>query len=306
MISTKWPETTERLRKEKLDREHKLINGIDHKICNKHHIFFPEENPWMPANTEYFYYSKCNETDHLHPNCKKCGIAKMHVWRDSNPDYLEKENKRTNRKYHNDPEFKQMIIDSSNKQREEGYQSDWRKGNPEKCIEYSKKHRHHDITEAEWRSCLEFFGNTCAYCGLPIEKHIVMRNGKYIIMKFHKEHVDDKGYNDLRNGVPACQRCNTSKHQDSLDEWYKKQKFFTMDKYIKILWWINEEYKYYIDNKPPYRIVRKKNENDNKFHWQLWTVNRFRNMIDCIEIRNNKKEIVRDMKNGIIKTPEII
>jgi len=41
LASDKWVKTTKRLRKEKFEREHKLINGIDHKFCNKHHIFFP-------------------------------------------------------------------------------------------------------------------------------------------------------------------------------------------------------------------------------------------------------------------------
>ena len=130
--------------------------------------------------------------------------------------------------------------------------------------------------------------------------------GKLIIMNFHRDHVDDEGYNDLRNAIPACQHCNTGKHTSSLDDWYKKQSFFSIDKYNKIIWWITEGYKDYINDRPPYRIVRKLNEDKKSFHWELWTVDKYRNMIECIEVRQSKKEIASDIKNGIIKIPEII
>jgi len=167
----------------------------------------------------------------------------------------------------------------------------WKDKNAYRFKIYSDKHRVHDITEEEWRGCLIAFNNTCAYCGLPIEEHIIKRNGKYIIMKFHKEHVDDKGYNDLRNGVPSCRSCNSSKHTSSLEEWYFKQKFFSMDRYIKILWWTNEEYKDYIEEKPPYRIVKKKNDDNNKFHHELWSVDEMRNFIEIITTGIKKEDI---------------
>jgi hypothetical protein len=116
-------------------------------------------------------------------------------------------------------------------------------------------------------------------------------------MKLHKDHVDHQGYNDLRNAVPACRSCNDSKHTNSLDEWYKQQKFFDEDKYNKIISWINEGYKEHIENKPPYRIVRRQNvkkQNDDKktFHFELWTVDKYRNMIECIKIGKKKKDLL--------------
>lgn len=194
-------------------------------------------------------------------------------------------------RYHTVESDKEIKLKNGNRQREEGYQSNWFKNNPEKCRDYTKRHRIHDITEKEWRGCLKVFDNQCAYCGLPIEEHIVKRKGKYIIMNFHKDHVDDDGANDLRNAVPACQSCNSSKHVSSLDEWYKRQNFFDRDKYNKILWWISEGYLDYIENKPPYRIIRKQNEGLKTFHWELWSVDSLRNMIECIDIKSKKKDI---------------
>lgn len=180
----------------------------------------------------------------------------------------------------------------------------WKDENAYRFKIYSGRHRIHDITESEWRSCLNVFANTCAYCGLPIEQHIVKRNGKYIIMKFHKEHVDDDGYNDLRNAVPACRHCNSSKHTSSLEDWYLKDKSFSIDRYIKILWWTNEEYKEYIEEKPPYRAIRKQNEGLKTFHWELWTVDKYRNMIELIYIGEKKKDITNYVKTIVLEEVE--
>ena len=58
MSSVKILERVEKQRKEKLEQTHKIINDIDHKFCNQHEIIFPEENPWIHANEEYFYNNK--------------------------------------------------------------------------------------------------------------------------------------------------------------------------------------------------------------------------------------------------------
>lgn len=259
------------------------------KRCSIHNIYLPDKDPWLPCTDEYFYKSK-NKTDNLGSWCKKCSIIKSTEFHanDENGKAKKKAERDLNKLYYKE-HHAEWLLDHKDDQKE--YQSGWRKDHPEKCREYTKMHRIHDITEAEWRSCLKVFENTCAYCGLPIEKHIAMRNDKYFIMKFHKEHVDDKGYNDLRNAVPSCQHCNSGKNISNMEEWYFKQKSFSMDRYIKILWWINEEYKEYIEDKPPYRIVKKKNDDNNKFHHELWTVDKFRNMIKCIHRGVNKKDV---------------
>lgn len=177
----------------------------------------------------------------------------------------------------------------------------WRKTHPEKCREYSKMHRNHDITEKEWKGCLSVFNNQCVYCGLPFEKHIMKRNGKDILMRLHKDHVDDEGCNDLRNAVPSCQSCNSRKHQDSLDEWYPKQKFFTAERYNKIIWWTMEGYKEYIEEKPPYRILKEKNEDNGKFHFNLWSVDEMRNIVDIIATKDKRKDLNEDIK-GYLKS----
>ena len=289
MASTKLLETIERKRQEKFDREHKLINNIDHKLCNKHHIFFPEEDPWIIATTEYFYYNNKNKTDHLHPECKRCSILKALEWAKENP---EKE-KELRHKINTNPSEKTRETKRRDAQtrRDNGKYYEWLKDNPDKQRAYTLNHRQHDITEKEWKLCKDYFNNRCAYCGLPIEEHIVSRKGKYFVMDFHREHVDDDGYNDLRNCVPACRECNSAKHDFIMIDWYSKQTFYDEVRYNSIVLWITEDYKQYIKEKPPYKITRKQNEGSKTFHWELWTVDEKRNMVKLIDIKDKKKQL---------------
>ena len=202
MTSAKRTATIERQRKEKFNVEHKLIDGVDHKFCNKHHIYFPDEDIWFPATTEYFYYNDKNGTDFLHPNCKRCGVKTTQ----KNYD-LERRKELNYGYYHNDEEYRLRQIAYSQLPEYRKGQSQWRKDHPEKCRRYSELHRKHDITEAEWRDCLRSFNYKCAYCGISEEESLKIHK-----QKLHKEHSDDNGYNDLRNAVPACRSCNSSKH----------------------------------------------------------------------------------------------
>jgi len=285
----------ERKRTEWLEKTHKLINGIDHKFCNQHETFFPEESPWLPSTLEFFYNNNQSKTDGLGTWCKKCSIIKGGIVFQANRERSYE----SHRKYQGTAKWK--TYSRGNQIRSKGNRTKWRKEHPEKCIEYSKQHRNHDITDAEWRRELEVFEYSCAYCGMTEEESKRIQN-----QKLHKEHVDTGGYNDLRNAVPACRSCNSGKHEDDLEEWYTEQDFFTEERYNKIIWWIEEGFKDYIDDKPPYRIIRKRNEGLNTYHGELWTVDKYRNMIECIEVRQSKKEIASDIKNGIIKIPEII
>jgi hypothetical protein len=283
--------TIEQIRKEKYEKEHKIINEIDHKFCSKHNIYFPEENPWIPANTVYYYVNKSNKTDGLHPWCKKCGREKATIHYYNNIDTEKERSQRPEVKELRNTIHKKWRIDKIEVWQEyySGYQK--REYVKEKCKEYNKNHRIHDITKAEWRGCLKVFNNKCAYCDLSAEEHYIMYRGKRIIGNFHKDHVNHEGYNSLRNAVPACKSCNDKKWIFPMEEWYRQQKFFNEERLRFIYWWITEGYKDYIEDKPPYRILRKKNEGLKTYHFELWTVDEMRNIIECIDIKSKRKEL---------------
>jgi len=249
-----------------------------------------------PATEEYFYKNKItNKKNGVHYRlsswCKKCSIKLTQ----KNYD-LERRKVLNYGYYHNNEEYRlRQIAYAQTPEYREG-QSEWRKKNPDKLRVYGFRHRNHDITNKEWQSCLDVFGNKCAYCGLLAENHVTKRNGKNIIMKLHRDHVDDEGYNDLRNAIPACQSCNTSKHDASLDNWYKTRDFYTEDRYNFIIWWTTEGFKYYIEDKPLYRIIRERNKEDTKYHYNLWSVDEMRNTLNIISTKVSKKELMEDIE----------
>lgn len=289
MASLKQLEAIERLKKAKLEREHKLVDGIDYKFCSIHHTHFPGEDIWFPATTEYFYYHSKNKSDYLYPYCKRCASKKgVQQWRDDPIKHRE-----AHRRYEKTKKFK--IWMRKNQMESVDYMVQYRKDNPEKMRGYTKNHRIHDITEAEWRRCLKIFDYRCAYCGITQEESLRIHK-----QKLHKDHVDYEGYNDLRNAVPACRSCNSKKHQYNMETWFKEEEYFNEESLSFIYWWIIEGYKDYIEDKPPYRIIKEKNKDNDKFHWNLWTVNEYRNTIEIVITKNKKKEITIEIERGIL------
>jgi hypothetical protein len=142
---------------------------------------------------------------------------------------------------------------------------------------------------------LKIFGYECCYCGMTLEEHKIKYHEK-----LHNEHVDDNGYNDLSNDAPACKGCNCSKHTEDMETWYRRQKFFTEDRINKIMWWTTEGYKDYIEDKPPYRITKKQNEDKRTYHFELWTVDEKRNFIECVYIDKTKQDMKKYAKNFLL------
>jgi len=167
--------------------------------------------------------------------------------------------------------------------------------NPDKVKEYGKRYSNkaHTISTKEWQSCKEYFNYDCAYCGIHIEDHYFTRLGITKQGDFHKEHVNHEGKGDLQNCIPSCGKCNNSKYTEDMEHWFKGQSFFSNDKLNKIHKWINEDYKQYIIEKSilPYRIVRKKNENNTTCHYELWKVDEENKALECLIIKDKKKEL---------------
>ena len=264
-------------------------NGELEKHCKRHERFFPEESPWMPCTDEYYYKNSKSTKDGLNTWCKKCASKSAYENHLTNYErFLEGEQKYRKTEKCN-------IADRAKyfRRKEEGYPQKWRANNPDKLKEYGDNHRDHDIFESEWLACQEYFNNECAYCGLKAEEHTAKRNGKDIIMNFHKEHVDSEGYNDIRNCVPACQSCNSSKRKKTLEEFFERtfNKNLTQDRYNKIVDWISEDYKQYIVDKLPYRTRKKKNIETGKFYHELLSIDEMRNIAEVLATGDKKKDL---------------
>ena len=242
---------------------------------------------WKAETVDNFYYvNKKVINKRFTPECKEC--AKKRSLRDRHKD-IELTRRRDRETYYRrsiTEEWKLYNRLKGSRQRESGYQKGWRQRNPDKVKIYASLHRYHDITSTEERSLLKVFEYKCAYCGMTEKEHKIKFE-----QKLHNDHVDTEGYNDLRNDVPACKSCNCSKWEHPFEEWYKSQKFYNEERYNKIIWWTTEGYKDYIEDKPPYRIIKKQNDRNKKFHHELWLVDEMRNMVECIDIKDKKKDL---------------
>ena len=126
------------------------------------------------------------------------------------------------------------------------YMSNYQKNNPDKMREYRIKresHKKHEINNLEWMACKEYFDDSCAYCGLPSEKHYVNYKGNIKIQNLQKEHVYNNGANDLSNCVPSCKSCNDKKWTYDIEEWYNESNLiFNQERLDKINQWISNDY----------------------------------------------------------------
>lgn len=161
-----------------------------------------------------------------------------------NPEKYKALNKR---KAENRPEaYKILSREASKRNREEGYQKEWRQNNKDKLKQYNYNHlnKQHEISNEEWESCKKYFNYKCAYCGIG-EEAAKETQGHYL----HKEHAINSGSNDISNCVPSCRSCNSQKWERDYDEWYTDSlSQFDMNKLNKINKWIKDDHKLYIDS----------------------------------------------------------
>ncbi len=79
------------------------------------------------------------------------------------------------------------------------------------------------ISSAEMIKRWNDFDNSCAYCGHkpadPLDLEVE-----------HVQAVSQGGPHTLSNIVPACKKCNTSKHKHDMVKWYRKQPFYDKKK----------------------------------------------------------------------------
>jgi hypothetical protein len=261
------------------------------KKCSIHETYSQGEDPWFPCTDEYFYKTK-NKTDGLASWCKKCSSLKSQKWALENPEKKKEFNKR-NKLNPNKPANDKR---SNVKKRAAGYFAEYIKRPEVKARKYHLNHRNHEITIQEWISCKNYFKDKdgdwcCAYCGMKIQNHWITYKGKLIHSDFHKEHKDDKGANDLRNCIPSCRDCNSNKWTWEFEEWYRKQDFFTEERYNKIIKWCTEDYKLYIKDRPPYRIIGKRDEIDKQLNYELWIVDELRNLVECVDVATSKRDL---------------
>lgn len=120
---------------------------------------------------------------------------------------------------------------------------DWEIANPERVKENAVINAHNqrskrtgcrsNFSRADWKTCKEYFSDNgvvhCAYCGKPIERATID----------HVVSMNNGGENTIRNIVPACVKCNSSKFDHPFEVWFKIQPFYSEEREKKIVTYLN-------------------------------------------------------------------
>lgn len=157
----------------------------------------------------------------------------------------EKENQRSREYFENHPDYKKERYQSTkahhneltknwynkNKDRHKELTKRWRKDNRELantyCVNYQhkKKGLPFDFSVPDWYACLEYFHQSCAYCGEKRDN----------LEKEHFIPVSKGGSFTKDNIIPACKSCNVSKHANNFFEWYPSRIYYDKEKENNIL-----------------------------------------------------------------------
>lgn len=173
---------------------------------------------------EEFYKSR----DSLYGFCKECACKRSSQSRTNNHYYDRPEVKERTRiqqkQYRARPEVKEHIRMHTAEYRRRQYATE--EGRQKELIRCHNRRTKikGTVTLTEWKETLEYFDNSCAYCG-----------GTGKITQDHIVPVSEGGLNTKYNLVPACPFCNTSKNNRPLVQWYMKQPFATEERLQKVL-----------------------------------------------------------------------
>lgn len=96
--------------------------------------------------------------------------------------------------------------------------------------EAKKKSLPNAFSLSDWRIAKKYFNHRCAYCGEFAE-----------LQQEHFIPLSKGGEYTVNNIIPACQRCNGSKHNKGFFEWYPKQECYSKQREQQILKFLNYE-----------------------------------------------------------------
>ncbi|MFL0245507.1 HNH endonuclease [Candidatus Clostridium stratigraminis] len=211
---------------------------MNFKICTK---CYKE----LPATSEYFGKRK-DSKDGLRTDCKECHSKIQRAYKEQHRSELEKyqkeyrnihqvEKKEYAKKYY--PKYYQDNKEDITKRHVE-YNRRYIKTPYGKELDRAKKHRHRALdylnggsyTVEQWKDCLKYFNNTCAYSGEKL--NLDNLNVDHIIP------LNNGGTSYIWNICPSINYVNLSKGNRDIEEWYRRQIYFSEERLQKIYNWI--------------------------------------------------------------------
>lgn len=196
---------------------------MDERICSKC-------GKSKPATAEFFGRNR----NGLRPDCKVCKSAQDREYRLQNADRIrihKAADRAANPEAHRVREAAYMATPEGRAVRYRN-SAKWNR-TPEGRLFYAITQLRRraestgllaDFSADDWRRCLAFFGNACAYCGATerlTQEHVVAHS--------------QGGPYTARNIIVACRPCNTSKHDSDMETWFRARACFTEDRLARIL-----------------------------------------------------------------------
>lgn len=227
----------------------------------------------LPSTPEYFDRDK-KYKDGLSPTCKQC-MKEYNIKR-----YIKQKDKlkiQTRTYYENNKEKVKKLFEKNSREYYAKHKERYKKRNDKYRAEHEEYYREYHkvyckenrekyriigqrrqarmndleatLTEEQWEYTKAIFNSCCAYCGKSEEDHL-----KEYGRRLEQEHfipVVKGGDYAIYNIVPACRRCNATKHDANFIEWYSKQEFYDKNREEFILDYLdNIEYEWeYMQNK---------------------------------------------------------
>lgn len=144
-----------------------------------------------------------------------------------NAEKLKEKSKQFRDKHKEELKLKSKKYYEEHKQERIEYYKGYCERNPEKARIWAlhkakrrqarKRNLPATLTEQDWLDALEYFDNSCAYCGCDNER----------LFQEHVIPLSKDGYYTRSNIIPGCRKCNNNKTNYDMETWYRRQPFFS-------------------------------------------------------------------------------
>jgi 5-methylcytosine-specific restriction endonuclease McrA len=88
------------------------------------------------------------------------------------------------------------------------------------------------VTRAQIDARFALWNNCCAFCGADAVHE--RNHGRERLTVEHVLALTKGGLDEASNIIPACTACNSSKHNSPVEDWYRRQPWFTEARWAKI------------------------------------------------------------------------